>query len=271
MKVDHVGANPCIAVACAGEGPLVLFLHGIGGGKESWRDQVPFFAGEFHAAAWDARGYGDSEDYEGPCRFADFASDLVRVIDFYAASKAHLIGLSMGGRIAQHCYFRFPDRIASLTLCDTQLSFQHRSEADREAFLAAREAPLRAGKTPREIAPAVVRSLMAPGASQRAVDAAIETMARLHVESYLKTLASTVREPMAGDLASIRIPVHVIVGEHDKLTPPAISAEMAARIPGARLSIVPGAGHLSNIEAPDHFNQIAIEFVRQVVSGSGGR
>jgi 3-oxoadipate enol-lactonase len=266
LKIVHVGASPRIAVLRAGEGQLVLFLHGIGGGKESWRDQIPFFAREFQAAAWDARGYGDSEDYEGPCRFGDFASDLLRVIDFYAAPKAHLIGLSMGGRIAQHCYFRFPDRIASLTLCDTQLSFQHRSEADRDAFLAAREAPLRAGKTPREIAPAVVKSLMAATASQRAIDEAIETMARLRVESYLKTLATTVREPMAGDLTSINIPVHVIVGEHDKLTPPAISAEMAAQIPGARLSIVPGAGHLSNIEAPEHFNQIAIEFLRQATS-----
>ena len=107
---------------------------------------------------------------------------------------------------------------------------------------------------------------MGPNASPRAVAAAIETMARLRPENYLKTLATTISEPMAGNLRAILAPTHVIVGEHDALTPPAISAKMAAEIPGAALSVIPNAGHLSNIEAPDELNRVAFDFLRGLSS-----
>lgn len=264
MSIEYVTSSPRIALIGAGSGPLVIFMHGIGGGKENWIEQIPAFAGEFHAVAWDARGYGLSDDYEGQCHFEDFAADVVRVIDFYGARKAHLIGLSMGGRIAQHCYFRAPDRVASLTLCDTQMTFENRSDADRKAFLASRRAPLLAGKTPRDIAPAVIGSLVAPNASKRALDQAMETMGQLRTENYLKTMEAVLREPIAGDFSKIDVPVHVVVGEFDKLTPPAISEDIARRIPGATFSVIPGAGHLSNIEKPHAFNLAALEFVRDV-------
>lgn len=264
MNVEYAASSPRIALIGAGNGPLVLFMHGIGGGKENWIEQIPAFAPEFQAVAWDARGYGNSDDYEGPCRFEDFAADVVRVIDFYGAQKAHLIGLSMGGRIAQHCYFRTPDRVASLTLCDTQMTFENRSDADREAFLASRRAPLLAGKTPRDIAPAVINSLVAPNAPKRARDQAMETMGQLRTENYLKTMEAVLSEPIAGDFTKIDVPVHVVVGELDKMTPPAISEDIARRIPGARFSVIPGAGHLSNIEEPEAFNRAALEFVRDV-------
>ena len=115
-----VGPRPLIAVDVQGRGPLLLFLHGIGGNRGNWRGQLPAFAGAFTAAAWDARGYGASDDYEGPLDFAEFSADLLRVIDHFGAERAHLCGLSMGGRIAMDFHDRHPERVASLTLCDTQ-------------------------------------------------------------------------------------------------------------------------------------------------------
>jgi 3-oxoadipate enol-lactonase len=264
LSVDLVGPEPKIAVKRAGEGPLLLLFHGIGGSKENWDNQLDVFSTSFKAGAWDARGYGDSQDYPGPCDFDDFARDVLKVVDFYGRRKAHLMGLSMGGRIAQRFYFMFPDRVASLTLCDTQMTFQQRSEADREAFLAARQAPLLAGKTPRDIAPAVVKSLVGPNATSEAIQICIDSMNRLRTETYLKTLAATVRQPIAGELADIKVPTHIIVGEFDQLTPPAISAEMAKRIRGSKLTIIPDAGHLSNMEAPAAFNSAAQSFLADV-------
>ena len=79
-----------------GEGPLLILLHGIGGNRSNWRAQLPDLSKTFHCVAWDARGYGDSDDYEGPLDFEDFAHDLLRVIDHFDAERAHLCGLSMG-------------------------------------------------------------------------------------------------------------------------------------------------------------------------------
>jgi len=264
MAIDLIGPEPRIVVKRTGEGPLLLLFHGIGGSKENWDSQLDVLSTSFKTGAWDARGYGDSEDYPGPCDFDDFARDVLKVIDFYGRKKAHLLGLSMGGRIAQRFYFMFPDRVASLTLCDTQMTFQQRSEADREAFLAARQAPLLAGKTPRDIAPAVVKSLVGPNATAEAIQICIDSMNRLRTETYLKTLAATVRQPIAGELADIKVPTHIIVGEFDPLTPPAISAEMAKRIVGSKLTVIPDAGHLSNMEAPAAFNRAAHDFLAKV-------
>ena len=97
----RIGPAPHIAVDHMGTGDLVVFLHGIGGNKRNWVDNLPAFAAHWHAVAWDARGYGESDDYEGPLTFTDFSHDVARVLDHFGAKKAHIVGLSMGGRIAQ--------------------------------------------------------------------------------------------------------------------------------------------------------------------------
>src|SRR5207247_8478398 len=105
MTLDLISPAPRLAVDRTGDGPLVVFLHGIDGNRTNWRDQLGVFAAHFTAAALDARGYGASDDYAGPLAFDDFAGDLRRVLDHYGARRAHLVGLSMGGRIAMRFYF----------------------------------------------------------------------------------------------------------------------------------------------------------------------
>jgi 3-oxoadipate enol-lactonase len=94
-----VGERPRIAVDVIGQGPLVMFLHGNGFSRRDWHDQLHAFAPRFRAAAWDARGHGASDDYDGPYRFADACDDLARVLDHLGGEAAHLVGHSMGGRI----------------------------------------------------------------------------------------------------------------------------------------------------------------------------
>ena len=81
VKTTIIPGRPRIAVDEAGSGKLLVFMHGIGGNKTNWRDQVPVFGEKFRAVAWDARGYGGSDDYEGPLDFADFSADLIRVLE----------------------------------------------------------------------------------------------------------------------------------------------------------------------------------------------
>jgi 3-oxoadipate enol-lactonase len=258
-----VPGPPRIALDHIGAGPLVIFLHGIGGNRTNWLEQLPVFSRQFLAAAWDARGYGDSDDYEGPLDFGDFAVDLRRVLDHLDAARAHLVGLSMGGVIALDFAERFPNRVATLTLCDSMPGFTHLSAAQRAEFIRLRQEPLLAGKEPSDMAPAVARTLLGNNPGPGVYERLVASMSALHKQSYLKTIAASVNYGRRFELEKLASPTHVVVGDEDNLTPPATSREMARRIPGARLTIIEGAGHLSNIEQPGAFNLAVLGFLSE--------
>jgi 3-oxoadipate enol-lactonase len=260
---DLIAGPPRIAVDQLGAGPLVIFLHGIGGNRTNWHDQLPEFGAHFHAVSWDARGYGGSDDYTGPLDFGDFAIDLARVIDHFGRVRAHLVGLSMGGVVAMDFAARYPDRIASLTLCDSMPGFGHLSEAQRREFIRLRQAPLLAGKEPRDIAPMVARTLLGNSPRPGCYERLLASMTALHRGSYIKTITASVGYARPLEIESIAVPVLVVVGDEDTLTPPAISHELVKRIPGSRIAIIEGAGHLSNIEQPEAFNRAVMNFLME--------
>jgi 3-oxoadipate enol-lactonase len=261
--MERIGPAPRIAVEYAGSGEIVIFLHGIGGNRRNWRDQIPAFAEHFKAVAWDARGYGDSDDYEGPLDFRSYADDVVRVFDHFGVARGTIVGLSMGGRIAMDFAARYPQRLKSLVLCDTHKGFGGFSEEKKAAFIAARKEPLVNGKEPKDIAGPVARTLIGPKASQEAFDALVDSMTRLHKESYIKSIEATVRMDVRSDLGTIKVPTLVVVGGADRLTTVEMAQEMAAEIPGAELAVIADAGHLVNIEEPEQFNRLVIGFLRR--------
>ena len=169
----------------------------------------------FASAAWDARGYGDSDDYEGPLAFDDFVADLLRVLDHFGVERAHLVGLSMGGRIAMRTALLHPERVATLTLVDTHDGFDRLSPEQRQAFVDSRRAPLLAGKEPADIAEAVARSLVGPHATAEHLQELIDSIAALHKASYIKSLEATVNQVDARRHPAIRAPAHFIVGAED--------------------------------------------------------
>jgi 3-oxoadipate enol-lactonase len=260
-----IEGTPRLAVTVSGAGPLVIFLHGIGGNRSNWYRQLDALEGQFLAVTCDGRGYGESDDYEGPVTITDFAHDLLRVIEFFDADTAHVVGLSLGGRIAQRFAMLYPERLASLTLVDTRPdSRDTRSAEDREAFLAARAKPLLAGKSPADIAPAVAAGLAGPDISQAALSELIASISVLRSESYLKTIKANLDDDYVGDLSAITAPTLVMVGEFDTLTPLPLAQELANTIPNASLQVVANAGHLSNIENPESFNRYLLDFLMRL-------
>jgi 3-oxoadipate enol-lactonase len=258
---DIIPGPPRIAVDHAGAGPLVIFLHGIGGNRTNWLDQLAEFGAHFHAVAWDARGYGESDDYAGPLDFGDFAVDLARLIDHFGAARAHLVGLSMGGVIAMDFAGRYPDRVSTLTLCDTMPGFGHLTDGQRREFIRLRQEPLLAGKEPRDIAPVVAKTLLGKSPRPGCFERLVASMTALHKESYIKTITGSVNYARPLELEKITAPVHIVVGEEDTLTPPTMSIEMVHRIVGARMTVIEAAGHLSNIEQPEAFNRAVLGFL----------
>jgi 3-oxoadipate enol-lactonase len=239
----------------------VLFLHGIGGNRHNWDRQVEAFSGHYRAAAWDARGYGDSEDYAGPLDFGDFARDIERVLDHLAAPRAHLVGMSMGGRIARDFALQRPPRVASLTLANSSPGYDALSPEEVRAYLDARRAPLLAGKSPRDIAPELARRLVGNHPDPGVLEELIGSISALRRDSYLKSLEASVTQDRAAPLERIGVATLVITSDEDRLYPPALAREMARRIPAAELIEIKGAGHLSNIEQPARFNDAVLGFL----------
>lgn len=265
-QVELVPGAPRIAYETAGPSnqptPLI-FLHGIGGHRGNWRRQLDAFADQHRVVAWDARGYGASDDYDGDLDFAAFATDLERLLDHLGCTRAHLCGLSMGGRIILDFHDRHAERIESLILVDTFPGFDSSfTQEGRERFVRERRQPLIEGKEPADIAPIVAPTLVGPNASQAIIDELSDSMSRLHKDSYIKTVQSmTMYQPVA-DLSRVQVPVQIIVGRDDKLTPVKVSEQMANDIAHARLSIIEDCGHLSNIEQPTAFNKILRTFLQ---------
>ena len=259
---DTIPGTPRIAFDHMGEGPLVVFMHGIGGNRTNWHDQLPAFAKQFHALAWDARGYGGSDDYEGPLDFGDFAADLLRLLDHFKVERAHLCGLSMGGRIAQDFYPRHPERVATLVLCDTFPGYDASFTPEQRAeFVRIRKEPLVQGKEPKDIAPVVAKTLIGPKAGPDKLERLVASMSALHKESYIKTVEATTHYNRVADLPNIRVPTLLVYGGDDTLTTPELGRRMQAQIPGSDFVEIADAGHLCNIEKPEIFNAAVLEFL----------
>ena len=262
-RVIHVGNAPRIAVEYIGDGPLVMMLHGIGGDRSAWAHQLLHLAESgYCAAAWDARGYGDSDDYDGALSFTDMAHDLANVLDAFAVDKSHIVGTSMGGRISLETYANFPERFASLTLAGVHARFEAFSPEAQRDFVESRRKPLiHDGLSPADLAPKVIGKLAGPNASEDAKRRAMSAMSRLHVNSYIKTVESTTkfdREHVLGELA---VPTQVIGGEFDPLTPPDLTRTIADGIDGAEYQMMYDVGHLGNLENPQEFNRLLTQFL----------
>jgi len=248
-------SSPVLAYEVAGDGPTVLFLHGIGGNRRNWAGQLDHFSPGYRAVAVDMRGYGDSEGIADPFEFPEFVDDVVRLLDELGAAQAHIVGLSMGGLIAQALYGRAPHRVQSLSLVACRSAaeaFPH--GANREAFIQARLGPLREGGAAR-LAESLAPELLGPNASAWAAEQVMDSLRRIRADSYERIIRARMRA--SGLLApqTVAVPTLVLAAGQDRVAPADHMRELAALIPSARFVLVPDAGHLVNLEKPERFNE----------------
>lgn len=251
------------SVRCgAGDTALVL-LHGVGGGAAAWAPQLETFAAAgFLAVAWDAPGYGASAPIE-PYDMAGLARALGRLLDALPARRRVLIGHSMGGMVAQEAMAAFPGAIDGLVLSGTSPAFGKADGDWQREFLARRLGPLDAGRTMAELAPALVAGMIGTDPDPAGVRLATEAMARVPAATYRSALHALVHFDRRDALGAIRVPTLVVAGERDGNAPPAVMEKMAARIAGAEYRVLPGCGHLSNLERPAAFDEVVLAWLRR--------
>ena len=236
--------------------PPVLFIHGMGGDRRMWFYQIPEFCSRFATLTVDLRGHGMSSRPDGEWTIADMARDLVRLLRNLGAEKAHLVGLSLGGMVAQQFALDYPYATASLVLADTAAGTPVGFEGEMQKALQFIEANSMSAVATERITRAF----------SDAVDPAlrayfVDQVAHNDKSSYVRTARALAQFSAGERLGEIPVSTLVVVGEEDRVTAPALSEDLAARIPGARLVRIPGAGHISNIERPREFNRAVLDFL----------
>ena len=243
-----------------GDGRLCLFLHGIGGGRSNWVDQLRAVGGVMRAAALDLRGYGDSTLGARQSTVDDYCADILRIAERLGARRLVLVGLSYGSWIATSFAMRYPGMLDGLVLSGGCTGMSEAGPDEREAFRVSREVPLNAGQTPADFAPAVVKVLASPGASASVRQRLFDSMAAIPAATYRDALTCFTNPLERFDFSRLTMPVLMMTGEYDRLAPPAEIRGVAGRIwdsasrPDVRFEVIAGAGHVCNVEAPEAYN-----------------
>ena len=247
-----------------GDGELVVFLHGLGGSRIAWDAQLTALGTRWRTAAWDMPGYGAAEPLAiEPVTFRALADATAVLISALGAERAHVVGISMGGMIAQYLAAGHPDRVRSLTLLSTSPKFGM-DGTTADDWRAARLAPLNAGWEPVEFAERVLRGIAGPHLNATAYESQRAAMARVSGAALRRSIACLVTHDTTALLPTITAPTLVLVGALDEETPPSYSQYLVDHLPNARLVVIPDAGHLLNAEAPDQVNALIAQHLTAV-------
>ena len=238
-----------------GDVPIV-FLHGVGSDKSVWWPQLEHFGNVGRAVAFDYPGYGESEFAEGATR-DDFAAAVLAAMDALAIDRAHICGLSLGGVIAIAMHAMAPDRCASLIIADSFAVHPDGQGIHDRSVAASRSMPMR------ELAEARTGVLLGSAATDELRDEVIDTMSAIDPEAFRLGAAAVWLADQRDRVSGIEVPVLILVGEEDGVTPPALSEELRQLIPGAVLQRIALAGHLANAEQPQAFNMAIESFLSQ--------
>lgn len=239
----------------SGATPTVL-IHGLGTDRRIWLYQVPEFCSRVPTLTVDLRGHGRSSAPDGEWTVADMGRDIVRLLRQLGAEKANLVGLSLGGMVAQQFALDYPYATASLVLVDTIAGPPPGGDQPlREALAFIEAQPMRA------IAETRIAAAFTDAVDPVMRGHVIEQAALNDKDNYLRAARATFSFNVRERLGEIAAPTLVVVGEQDRTFPMAWMEDVASGIRGARLVRLSGAAHISNMERPREFNRAVLDFL----------
>ena len=247
-----------IAYERVGQGPPLVFVHGAAVDSRMWRPQLAALADEFTVVAWDEPGAGRSSDVPSDFALVDYADCLAALIDAVDLGPAHVAGLSWGGTVALELYRHHPERVATLLLVDTYAGWKGSlPELEVRARLEGVRQMLAAGD---HLFDPTLPGLFAgepPAESVALLDAMAADVRPESMKTALHLMAETDQRDL---LPRIQVPTLLIWGELDARSPLSVARQFQDAVPDAKLVVIPGAGHVSNLEQPELFNDAVREF-----------
>jgi len=227
--------------------PALLLSNSLGSTIEMWDPVLPTLTEHFQVIRYDTRGHGRSPVPPGPYELDDLVDDAIGVLDRLGLARAHLAGLSLGGMVSMRMAIRDPDRVGRMALLCTS------ARLGPARMWAERAAAVRAAGTA-SIAAAVVSRWITPAtaAADPLLTARLEAMVTsIPDQGYAACCGVIERMDLRPGLPSITAPTLAVAAADDQATPPEHLELIAARIPGARLEVIPDAAHVATLERPD--------------------
>jgi len=262
-----------------GSGDPLLLIMGLGADSAAWLFQVPEFARRYRTIAFDNRGVGRSAKPPGPYTIAEMADDAAGLLDVLGIERAHVVGVSMGGMIAQELALRHPQRVWGLVLACTFPEPDDDVQSQRRASVAQMGGSVDANGELRIDASALdpltfFQQLLPRVFNQAFIERDLAKIMQLFsgslqwgfsMDALLCQVGAVMAHRTTDRLHRITAPTLVITGDADQLIAPANSDILAREIPNARLVKVPGGSHGFNFETPEIFNREVLDFLASVV------
>jgi pimeloyl-ACP methyl ester carboxylesterase len=243
----------------------IFLLTGLGSKRQGWRNQLPVFGKEYRTLAVDFRDVGDSDPVDQPYTVADLADDVAGMARALQIPRVHMIGISLGGYVAQNVALRHPDQVEKLILVSTSAggATHVMPEASMFAVLGMQDV---AGADAR--ARFAYSRIMSPaflGTHPDVLDqiAEIAQYRAFTPESYQRQLAAALSQDVSAQVGNITAPTLVIHGDVDPLVPPGNGDYLARTIPGARHIVYHGIGHIPILEHEQGFNRDVLAFLNE--------
>lgn len=255
-----------IAYRSAGRGPALVLLHGFLCDSRVWRRELETLSDQFRVVAWDAPGAGGSGDPPDPFTITDWALALAALLDAIGIERAHVLGLSWGGLLAQELYRQQPQRCLTLILADTYAGWKGslgEQAAEQRLARCVRESTLPADEF---VARWVPHEFFAD-ATQELADEMASVVSQFHPLGF-RLMAKTLADNDTNDLlATIQVPTLLLWGAHDQRSPLSVAEHFRRAIPRAELTVIPSAGHVSNMEQPNTFHTHVRRFCLENFTG----
>jgi 3-oxoadipate enol-lactonase len=245
-----------------GKGAIpILFIHGFPFDKSSWQPQMEHLKNKYRVIAYDIRGFGISTTGNEKASIDLFADDLIKLLDVLQLDKVIACGLSMGGYILLNAVNRYPGRFEAIILCDTQC-IGDTSEGKEKRYKTIQQ--IKAGGL-MDFADGFIKNVFCAD-SLRDKKETIEKIKKVILSTHSDTITDILtalaeRSESCSALPEISIPVLILCGKEDVVTPLAQSEFMLSKIKNATLRSIDEAGHLSNLEQPDQFNKHLDDFI----------
>jgi pimeloyl-ACP methyl ester carboxylesterase len=272
MTEDRMGVKEVrvsdlrIAYRQAGSGPPLVLLHGGMEDSRAWTRQLDALADEYTIFAWDAPGCGYSTDVPETWRLLDFADALAAWLRAVEVERPHVLGLSWGSSLALEFYRRHSGVPASLILASAYAGWA--GSLPPEEVAVRLESVLAAADLPAEELMRAWPGVFGPAASPELIaemlGIAVDNSGLAHPGGYRAMAHSMAEADLRDVLPQVRVPTLLLYGELDERSPLPIAESLCAQIPNAELVVVPGVGHLANVEAPAAFNGQVRRFIRSV-------
>jgi 3-oxoadipate enol-lactonase len=244
--------------------PVIIFIHGFPLNKSMWNSQVEAVKDNYRVIAYDIRGHGNSELGAIDFSIDLFVQDLLLFMDALKIEKSILCGLSMGGYIALNAIENYPERFSALILSDTNCTAD--TSEGKENRMIAIESIKENGVE--KLADGLIPKLFATESlekNSKEISFVRKMIEKTEIQSLNKSLhALAERKETCSKLTEIKVPVLILVGKEDKITPPEAAETMHEKIKNSSLYIISLAGHLSNMENSDEFNSQVKKFIDSI-------